>query len=231
MKEKLAFPLTANWKETFSQNKRRKLSVIFVCAVLWTWYKEAIRSDCTISWIILCLCLLHLFSESDTFVLVQLDWDYIMRSVVRIASLWDHIGSEKRIIYLLAIQEFILWEICHSLPRYHYLNFVLLPSLLTFHIRLLFFFFSALYFRLVRSSSETMLIVWTRVWKLLENKISVALWETSMCFNILYYLDVSFLDMSCLISSVTEEYTDISAFEKWKVWEKGDESSCNVHCI
>lgn len=154
-----------------------------------------------------------------------------MRSVVRIASLWDHIGSEKRIIYLLAIQEFILWEICHSLPRYHYLNFVLLPSLLTFHIRLLFFFFSALYFRLVRSSSETMLIVWTRVWKLLENKISVALWETSMCFNILYYLDVSFLDMSCLISSVTEEYTDISAFEKWKVWEKGDESSCNVHCI
>lgn len=142
-----------------------------------------------------------------------------MRPVVATVSLWDHIGSEKRIIYLLAMQYFFPWDICHSLPRPHYLTFFLLPAILTFHIRLFFFSFSALYFCLVRSSSETVLIVWTRVWKLLANKISGTLWETSMCLNILYYLDVSFFDMSCLISSVAE-CTDVSAFEKWEVSKK-----------
>lgn len=35
-----------------------------------------------------------------------------------------------------------------------------------------------------------------------------------MCLNMLYYLDVSFLDMFCLISSVTEKCTDVSVSEK-----------------
>lgn len=115
---------------------------------------------------------------------------------------------------------FFPWDICRGLPRPHYLTFLLLPTILTFLIRLLFFSFSALYFCLVRSSSETVLIVWTRAWKLLANKISGALRETSMCLNILYYLDVSVLDISCLSSSVTEESTDVSAFGKWKVSKK-----------